>query len=86
MAIDVTESAESAADLLRNYGENLPHMQRRCWGAFVALLGDDLPIRQLADELTGDTHGFRKGLVVDSQRGTAIESAFPLHSDQWNLD
>jgi hypothetical protein len=67
VAIDVTESAESAADLLRNYGENLPQMQRRCWGAFVALLGDDLPIRQLADELTGDTHGFRKGLVVDSQ-------------------
>lgn len=67
MEIDVAESAENAADLLRCYGENLPHMHRRCWGAFVAMLGDDNPIRQLADELTGDTHGFRKGLLGDGE-------------------
>lgn len=65
--IDVAESPENAADLLRSYGERLPHMHRRCWGAFVAMLGDDDAIRQLADELTGDTHGFRKGLLAESE-------------------
>lgn len=63
---DIADSAEATAEMLKSYGRALPNLHHRHWGAFVALFGNDAPVRFLAENLTEDLSGFRVRLIPNS--------------------